>query len=287
MANPNSNTGQPILEALEVLRPGHNDLADPDLAHPILAQAAQAIDEDPRLAARLARIAHTDEQLASVFPEVPVPAGLEERLLARLATSEPLTGDAEQPTLSSRFVKSRLLWASVAAVAASIAVAIYLWPQVVQPDPMSPSSLLSQAIAHFNSEVGVSGTSVAEQSPPAEFAASSDVRHVTTARWRKIEDFVGSPAVAYDLTGGPGEVATLYVARRKLAKLEMVTLPTPQPWLATGGVSATCWQDVDMLYVLVVEGGQEQYDAFVRQPGSTIAIRLPARIPAARLAQPA
>lgn len=270
MANP--ITDQPIHAALEVLRTGHDDLADPDLAH-----VAQAIEQDPQLADRLARIERTDEKLASTFHDVAVPAGLEDRLLSQLAASEMPIAAADESQLTVARSR-RVFWASAVAVAASIATAIFLWPRGPEVDLTSRDMLLDQAIAFYSNETPVPGVSLAAHSPPVGFATSSDVRHAGGATWRRVDDFLGSPAVAYDLVGPRGEQATLYVARRRLVDLRHVTLPSIKPALSTGGVSATCWQNDDVLYVLVVSGEREQYDEFVRQPGSTVACRLPASV---------
>jgi hypothetical protein len=285
----NSNIDQPIHVALEVVRLGHDDLADPDLAH-----VAQAIEQDPRLGERFARIEHTDEQLAQAFHDVPVPTGLADRLIDGLVAEGLLADEAivasnqpsssQLPAPSRRFAASRLFWASSIAVAASIVVAIFLLPPTAAEDLTTAEELLDQSITFFHNDASFQGTPVADQSPPTEFAASGDVRHVATARWREVDDYLGAPAVAYDLVGPRGEEATLYVAHRRLKDLEHVTMPSADPWLSTGGVSATCWQNDDLLYVLVVQGSREQYDAFIRQPGSTVAIHLPAVI---RIAQPA
>jgi hypothetical protein len=261
---------------------------DPDLAY-----VAAAIEQDPSLGKRLSRIQQTDEQLARAFRNVPAPADLQERLLQRLALHDAddaniSESEAPQPAATGRPGSHgkrgsyRLLWMSMAAVAASIAAALFFLPPAVQDEATHPEKLLEDAVAFFHADAGLPGTLVSDEAPPAQFAASADVLHIAAARWRKINDFLGKPAVAYDLVGPHGEEATLYVAQRRLARLEFITMPSAVPWLATGGVAATCWQNDDLLYVLVVAGDREQYDAFVRQPGSTIAWIAPAP---ARIAQ--
>ncbi|MCG8587108.1 MAG: hypothetical protein MI757_20580 [Pirellulales bacterium] len=274
---------QPILSAIEVLRTGHDDFADPDLAH-----VAQAVQDDPSLAERLSRIERSDEQLAAAFHDVDVPAGLEDRLLAGLATNaeSPTSADGHDalPSVERRAPSNRVVWAAVATVAASIVVAAWVIPRDAEVDLTKRDALLDQAIAFFNNDTTTGGTAMADQLPPSNLAISDDVRHTDGATWRPIDDFLGTPAVAYDLVGPRGEQATLYVTERRLQALEMVTLPSTKPDLSTGGISATCWQNDDLLYVLVVAGEREQYGTFVRQPGSTIAVRVPA---GARFAQAA
>ena len=146
-----------ILEALETLRLGHDELSDPELSH-----LARAMEEDPQLGDRLARIERTDEQIASVMHDVVVPNGLEQQLLSRLA---PGAGDAvvqeatvletpgqetridertiaTQPQLSRRLATSRLFWGSSIAVAASVVLASWSvarsFDSVLQQRPIWP-----------------------------------------------------------------------------------------------------------------------------------------------------
>ena len=276
MATPNTNPE--ILAALEVVRQGQDDLNDPELAH-----AASAVEQDASLADRLASIQSTDERLAAAFHNVEVPSELEQRVLYFLASES--TGDnvdeearsdvhpvvqGSVPGLATRIATSRFTWSSVA-IAASVMVAFFLWPRSAATDSTPPEHLLEQAIAFFQTDTNGQGVSVAEKSPPSGYEPSADVRHIDTSDWREIEDFLGYRTVAYDLSGPRGEQATLYVSQHPVEQLEMVTLPSAKPWLATGGVSATCWKVDGRLFVLVVEGGREQYDEFVKQPGSTVA----------------
>ncbi|MGA2034471.1 MAG: hypothetical protein ABSG68_19670 [Thermoguttaceae bacterium] len=69
-----------ILEALEACRPGSEDRRDPGLA-PLDERLAQ----DPELRERYRRTQSIDASLAAAFQDVPIPQGLSDRLLARLA----------------------------------------------------------------------------------------------------------------------------------------------------------------------------------------------------------
>ena len=72
-----------LLEALEACRPGSADLSDPALAH-----LAAEIAVDPALERLYERLQQIDARVAAAFQEVPVPAGLAERISERLAEAE-------------------------------------------------------------------------------------------------------------------------------------------------------------------------------------------------------
>ena len=71
-----------ILEAIEACRPGSDDVADPALAYLAAAMAA-----DPELENLYARLQQVDGMLTADFRRVPVPEGLDHRLLERLAAA--------------------------------------------------------------------------------------------------------------------------------------------------------------------------------------------------------
>jgi|GEM_PF-1887169 len=73
---------QAIYEAMEACRPGSRDLSDPELGF-----LAQALAEDPALAARYRWVQAVDQQVAAAFADVPVPEGLEVRLMEHLQTA--------------------------------------------------------------------------------------------------------------------------------------------------------------------------------------------------------
>ena len=73
-----------ILEAIEACRPGSNDLSDPGLAFLATELAARAELDDA-----YERLQRLDAMLAVAFKDVPVPEGLGQRILARLAAARP------------------------------------------------------------------------------------------------------------------------------------------------------------------------------------------------------
>ena len=69
----------PLADVLEACRPDRGDLEDPHFA-----PLADRLASDPELEERLRQMQHVDAVLGAAFHDVPVPDGLQERLLARL-----------------------------------------------------------------------------------------------------------------------------------------------------------------------------------------------------------
>ena len=75
--------------------------------------------------------------------------------------------------------------------------------------------------------------------------------------WRRVEDFLGHDAIAYDLRAANGDRATLYVISRQW---QLPPDPYRQPALETGGLWATAWQEGDVAYLLVAQGARRHGD---------------------------
>ena len=275
--------GSRVQEAIEACRPGSDDLADPGME-----ELAAQLAADPELDALFQRSQRLDTVIRDAFADVPVPEGLEERLLARLAearsehtTQSPASEYQEPPpdespqgevatvTSPRRRRISRRWWAAVAggAVAASVAVAFVFYLQM--PAGISEAEVLRVAIDFYNTDSSDEGRRVSEQPPPRSYPFSRDVLRTAQTRWRPIDGFLGCRGVAYDLAG-PGQArATLYVVRRELSQMKAAA-PCPRPALTTAGRSISTWQSGDLLYVLVVQGGPRTYRRFLELPSGPL-----------------
>ena len=200
-----------------------------------------------------------DVRLTDAFRDVPVPAGLAERLLDRLAI-EP---SHVRPNSRRRlFVGSGLLTA-----AAGLLVALWLGTQ--GDERFSEQFALDAAIQSFDARLDEPGHFLAEQSAPAEYPPSQWVLHVRETSWRPLEDFLGRRGVVYDLPGPGGTQAALYVVARD--DVEGVgTSPALHPF-TTGGCCASAWQEGGLLYVLVVQGDPAAYGRYLNLPRSPVA----------------
>ncbi len=263
---------QRLWEAMESCRAGTDDQSDPQFA-----DLAARLAEDPELRGQFQRLQQTDEAIEAAFADVPIPAGLADRIKRRLAeatlagSSGPQStglGDFETPRAATvapavlrkparQFSRRRLL-AGFAALSAAAALLAAVWIQTHLPRQQTPASVLEEAMDFFDKDDPTAGKDCLQWQPPAEYPISRDVVQVRGIRWRHVEQFMGGPAVAYDLPALGGGRVTLYVAERNVPGLPSV--PPSMP-LSTGGKSAAAWQagNSNTLYVLVVEGDAGVY----------------------------
>ena len=242
-----------IAEALEACRPGSKDLAEPELA-----LLALRLETDPELADVFERLQCMDSRLTLAFHDVPIPEGLEDRLLARLAAEK------EKPRTISR---RRLLAAGgLAAIAAGLLVAVWLGGS--RGEEVTEQYVLDEAIRWSEAPLGEHGLLIAEKLPPAGYPFSTVVAAMRGVRWRWVDDFLGRSGVAYDLPC-PGDArATLYVLSDPVEGLDIQ--PSLRPF-TTGGCSASAWCENGLLYVLVVQGDPATYQRCLRLPSGPIA----------------
>lgn len=272
-----------IIEALEACRPGSDDVADPDLVF-----LAAYLAANPELDEAYERLQRLDASVARAIQEVPVPEGLADRLLDRLKQAMPATpaGKAEpepapveavipeepiaaallpQKPTSRRWL---LLGAAGLALAGSLLLAV-----VLQHDGTvyTEAQVAEMAIRFFDAEspLPADGRLVGQSPPPREFPISPRVFRHSQIRWRSVSQFLGQPAVAYELTRPDGARATLYVTRQ--TAVGAPSSPPLQPALTTHNRSASAWQSGSLLYVLVVEGGSRVYRSYLDIPRGPVA----------------
>jgi hypothetical protein len=261
-----------ILEAMDACRPGSDDVGDPGLA-PLAAELA-ANAEFEELFTRLQKL---DATLAGAIQDVPPPAGLADRLLVRLATSEAVEGrvSADMAAVaavggtvapaSRRLRNHYFRWVVAASVLAAVAVpalvAVLQWRAAHQ---FTPQSVVSEGLGFYVSETRGPAQFVDDVAPPSALPLSRAVLPLRGVRWRAIQGFLDRAGLAYDLAGPGGAQATLYVVRRTVAGAPAA--PPVCPFLATGNCSTSTWQEAGLLYVLVVRGDASAYAGFLDLP---------------------
>ena len=221
-----------------------------------------------------------DLKIRKAFADVPVPAGLESRILAALA--EPSNADGSQTTdddsslpeksrVSRRRRRYATRWyiaASAVFVAASLAFALFIqWNNT--PEINGPF-ILQTAMDAFDSHA--SGALLGNTRPAAvdEYRPSADVNlsHCNSIRWQKL-DFLGAPAVLYTFTTPDNAKVQLYV-QKAASSDSLKGLPAVAPYAPqrdTGGKRASVWQSGGYLYVLVVHGKTNAYRRLVTPDG--------------------
>lgn len=280
-----------LREAIDACRPDSADLALPEFA-----RLAEAAERDPEVAAELARGQRFDGRLAEALDDVPVPEGLAERLLARMApeylkASVQSAVDSSQPAASAaavslpptteappsteatpkdRSTRRGVLWRLAAAGSAALAVvAITLVAGPLAWGPTAPRVVSQQDLL-----VEVDGWMDPSANDnlawrqmtakvPAGFSRPTSVV-VPPRQWRSFKTRAGDAAVAYDLSSVSGSPATLFVvateARYPVGPLPYTTVPG-----ATGGRQIAGWQTSTHLYLLVIDQGPPA-DQYLRRP---------------------
>jgi hypothetical protein len=270
-------------EGIEACRPGSDDLQSQELA-----DVARRVQEDPRAQDVYARVQKWDAAVSSAMEQVPVPEGLAERLLARLGASPsgaPLeraiagaqikASDADsaagvQPGQRVRHGASwpRRKWLSAAAaVAATVVTAVYL-AEYFSATSDTPLEELADAWL-----AGLEPKWHSMSRAPKQFAMPGAIT-VEAVGWQNVGQFAGVHGVAYKLVHSTAGTARLFVV--KLSKPGLPATPPGNPQFATGGRSIGCWQSGEVVYLLVVDGNEHKYRAFVNPAQTPLAWHRPA-----------
>jgi len=226
------------------------------------------------------RLQGFDRRLAAALHEVPVPAGLADRLLARLqpaatvtadstvtvdstvpadaaATQAPVLALAELPATVTRIAtRRRKLWALSAAAAVLIAAGLWGFFNY-QTQAGDAPELAAKWFAEFDSQLNGKLLSWrASGNGPSGFQVPSSIR-VPARGWMPVNKIVGAKGVAYDL-GGDGRTAVLFVVQMP-SDPSLRSRPPVSPQVSTGGWTIGVWQSGGLRYVLVVSGDVRAY----------------------------
>jgi hypothetical protein len=260
-----------ILPQIDACRPGSDDANDAELA-----DLAAHLADDAGCRQLYHRVQEMDARLSAQFCAVPVPAGLEDRLLAAAAaaTQSPEGTGADSATLPGLSDPSletaaaqpgdgrarRRRWLRYTGALAATAAAAVVLGVFLQPDRPTADEALAQARA-VEVDYG--------QSAPGGLPASKGLnRAVRVAAQGVAKDFLGQKAAAYDLRLGRLR-GTLVVARGMLA--ELPDSPPATPAATTGGLAVAGWQEGNLVYILLVKGGQAEYRRFVDRGRPSVA----------------
>jgi hypothetical protein len=245
---------QRMATAFEVCRADRCDPADSECAY-----LASRLAADPKLSALHDCLQRVDAKIAAAFQDVPVPDGLEERLLQRLAAEKSV------PRLSRRGL---LLGGGLSAAAAAMLLAFLRGFR--QPERLSEQYVLDEAIRRFNGDDTGDRTLLADRPPPGRYPFSQAVVLPPKTTWRVVEGLLGLglQGIAYDLPLADGDKAVLYVTNCPVKTLS--DSPALQPF-TTGGCSASAWQENGLVYILVVQGDPSAYRRALRLPTGPIA----------------
>lgn len=265
-------------EQIDACRAGSDD----DLALPELAALATAVEGDRALAEEVARSQRFDQAVAAAMLDLPVPAGLAERLLAKLseaglaesgdeeaaneaAATEKVALAAPQRSISRRVALGGVLATSLLVL---IALAIQFRPQ---PARKIAADELSNSATQWFHEVTNAASSWRKLKPGQSvngFVPPAAVLRQPRG-WQSFKTTLGETAVAYDVSPGIGRRAVLFVVRTKHV-YPVQSLAYSHVKGTTGNVSAAAWQRGGFLYVLVIDKEGQRLDDYLNKPQITL-----------------
>ncbi len=262
-----------ILEALEACRPGSDDLSDP-----AMEALAARMAGSPELDGLYERLQRLDKVLADAYRDVPVPAGLADRILARLRESpadpawgasleeppaieapQPAPGPGERPG-ERGLRRSRRAWmvgaGGLVAIAASLLIAVLLGIRSRQQPNLG--QLYLAATDDFSQGLHEGAPRLAANDRlVAKYPWGAFVRQDVQIQWRQERELLGYPGVCYHMIGPGGVPATLYVLADD-DEISLVGASATDP-VNSGGLSYSAWREKGLLYVLVVAGEKHDY----------------------------
>lgn len=279
----------PDRELLEAVRPERDGADDP-----LVKELRDRLESRPELVGQLRDLQNVDRELAQALRNVPIPLGLEERILIHLTQvlqdSEPAGGLCEDlasgstgapsgvaigPAIHCSPAEGRVLtrrnWLvallSGACAAGLGSVAVWLWRNRVKPRPLTPTELATGVAQVFEQTLDQFGTGrlLSTEPPPAGYRMSREIRLFpgATVTWRSVA--VGRiTAVVFDIAQPGGEQGSLFAIAEAIEGLP--PFPPYRPVLQTSRSSLGWWRETQNAFVLAVLGGPRIYQRFLNPP---------------------
>ncbi len=253
-------------ELIDALLPQTESEDDCGLAAAEMEEFRAAVAQDPRLAAELRRVQAWDRQLSPALDDVPIPAGLADRLLAAVtaeisqAESSTIVAPAKPEGSVSR---RRALWGigMVAGIAASLLLAIFLRPTpTIYLESAALLDEIRQELPALSDQWSTELASAAATHPVDDLALAASAR-----RWQLFDTSLDRQAVVYDLALPGRKRAMLIVMKRDRVESDLPSMPARGPLSNTEGVCLGAWQRDGLIYVLVVEGTPARFGSYLKE----------------------
>jgi len=240
-------------QLLEVCRPGAPELNDSELA-----EAVAHLEDCPACLAAFRAQERADELIGQAMSQVPIPPGLRERVRAELAAA----------SAQSAGRGSRRRWlATVAAVAASVAFLLWLWPGRTEP----PVQLRAEGVAETLAQMPLPEVErvperiVSERERRQWCQRQLERQGPSGARLPELSVLVGLaglgqvqlagkpvPVVRFEDPRGPAP-ADLFILAASTFKLSGLD-GTPRTLYHTGPVVVVGWSEPSCQYMTVLRG---------------------------------
>jgi hypothetical protein len=248
-------------EQIDACRPGTGDLS-----LPALADLACDAETDKVVADEIARSERFDRAVSTAMHDVPLPAGLLERLESRLATEDVtdiLTGEvALLPPAATNLSRRRILAAALSLAAlVLIAVGAMFWPRLGRE---ISNEQLVEMVGRWQQGVATDKwkSVTADTAPPAGFPVPIEVRRQPTA-WQSFVTPDGQRGVVFNLTTDLRPARLYVIASRD--KYSLPTIPYGRLSGASGGLAVGAWYSGGLLYVVVVDEAGQSLSDYIRE----------------------
>ena len=282
-----------FLQRLDALRPNRSDLEQ--LGNTDLQERLASDGEAFEL---YERIQSADARIGAAFRDVESPVGLEQRILSRLVADD-VNDDEEIPDdrvavaspvggaspvsvsldsfpavpASRQASRRRLIGTTIAALAAAVIAAVIFLPWRRDRPPTSLDELIGRARLFYQNQARAPGNPLSKPQGLETHPISRFVVHGQRTTCRRVDNFLGHTAVAYDIPSLTGARATLYVVQHRMQDLPLPTSPFDGQLPETGGLWSVAWQESgeDVFYVLVAEPTARNEDPlrlFLKSPWS-------------------
>ena len=274
-----------IKEQIDACRAGSDDLHLPELA-----QLAERVESDPQVRHLYEQTQQHDGAIAGTMRQVPVPEGLAERLLAKLAAqrgeadtglSDPL-GDVDlhaappadadgaglaAPARVPPALVSRRFWLGTTVTTAAVAILVAMGLWLTGEEPLSADAVVEKVRDMIGKDLRHVRWQANPETAPSNYPFPLSINQ-DPRRWGWLDaSHLAAQAVVYDLAADRDAPAVmLLVFRPRSVGQDLPLAPHIDPQSSTGGWSIGTWQEDDLVYVLIVKGPRVKYQRLIKPP---------------------
>jgi len=220
------------------------------------------MDHERRIdpAGEASRLEGFDLRLSAALQDVPVPAGLADRILNRLQANAALSeSHVAMPAAASRLRFTRRKGVLYAA-AASLLVATGAWVLYPRDAQLIEAADLAKSWSDsFQLQQPTKWRPMSNA--PKALAISANSIRVPAAGWVPVNAIVGATGVAYDVSIAQAKAIVFVVKMANDPALS--SMPPAVPQSTTGGLTIGLWQKGGYRFALVVSGNVAAYRALL------------------------
>ncbi len=261
-----------LRQLMEGYRAGDSSADDAELA--ALEQAAR---QDPALRAQWEAIQSWDGAIGQAMHDVPVPAGLAERILQSLQQADEVNGPDEVAAPAEDEVLVTLpidrpwwnRWSVRLAVASAAAALILVVGLARFGDSLTAQDVAAQVPAWLKEVEQTAWQQTPAPQEAQDCIKSGALRNIPGTNWQRLDTDYDRQAVIIQTTLPQGQTRAWLIVIKTWRGRQLDTRPPLVPQSTTGARRVGVWKHEGQLCVLVVQGSQQNYRSIV--PSSAIA----------------